>query len=84
MSRVGNHRGKVKNTISNRPKNKGFPRRTSHTAVSRPFNINELSTAEYKELVKRHSAAIEYLYDLEDIKLDLMIGEIQRLKAGKL
>ncbi|OMP75301.1 MULTISPECIES: hypothetical protein [Chitinophaga] len=84
MSKVENHRGKLGNTSKNRPKSKEFSRKISQVAAKRAVHNNQLSTLAYKELVRKHSAAIALLCEQEEDTLDYVILGLQQMKADKL
>lgn len=84
MSRVRNPKGKMENSRTNHPKRKGFSNKISRVAAKRAVDNSQLSTPEYKELVRRHSAAMAFIHEQEEAIFNYMIRDLQLLKAGKL
>lgn len=65
-------------------KSKRFSRKITNAAAKHGVQGELLNTPEYKELVRKHAAAIAFISGQEDRELDLMIRDLQRLKAEKL
>lgn len=85
MSKIENRRRKVSdNTRKSCQKSKGFSRKISRVVANRTVNNDQISSLDYKELVRRHSAAIAVLCEQEEDTLDYVILGLQQLKAGKL
>lgn len=84
MSKVRNHKGRRGNTTTIHSKSKGFSRNITLIAAKRAEQGEHLNHLEYKDLLQKHAAAIAYISEKEEREFDLMIRDLQLLKAGKL
>lgn len=59
-------------------------RKTLRISANRAVDYSQLNTLEYKELIRKHSAAMAFISEQEEAIFNYMIRDLQLLKAGKL
>ncbi|WP_440133887.1 hypothetical protein [Chitinophaga sancti] len=84
MPKARNQKGKKGNMTNNHTKSRGFSQNIILAAEKHAVKEDHFSTIEYKELVRRHAAAIAFISEREERELDLMVRDFKLLKAGKL